>query len=40
MSRENAEQMLNAAMQNERQTQDKVKKQLQQAQPLRLQKKW
>ena len=40
MSRENAEQMLNAAMQNERQTQDKVKKQLQQAQPRRLQKQW
>jgi len=40
MSRENAEQMLNAAMQDERQTQDKVKKQLQQAQPRRLQKQW
>lgn len=40
MSKENAEQMLNAAMQNERQTQDKVKKQLQQAQPRRLQKQW
>ena len=40
MSKENAEQMLNAAMQNERQTQDKVKKQLQQAQPRKLQKQW
>ena len=40
MSKENAEQMLNAAMQNERQTQDKVKKQLQQSQPRRLQKQW
>lgn len=40
MSKENAEQMLNAAMQNERQTQDKVRKQLQQAQPRRLQKQW
>ena len=40
MSKENAEQMLNAAMQNERQTQDKVKKQLQQAQPRRLRKQW
>ncbi|MBO4612536.1 MAG: tetratricopeptide repeat protein [Bacteroidaceae bacterium] len=40
MSKENAEQMLNAAMQDERQTQDKVKKQLQQAQPRRLQKQW
>ena len=40
MSKENAEQMLNAAMQNERQTQDKVKKQLQQARPRRLQKQW
>lgn len=39
MSRENAEQMLNAAMQNERQTQDKVKKQLE-ARPRRLQKQW
>jgi len=40
MSKENAAQMLNAAMQNERNTQDKVKKQLQQAQPRRLQKQW
>lgn len=40
MSRENAEQMLNAAMQNERNTQDKVKKQLQQSQSRRLQKQW
>ena len=40
MSKENAEQMLNAAMQNERQTQDKVKKQLQQSQQRRLQKQW
>lgn len=40
MSKENAEQMLNAAMQNERQTQDKVKKQLQQGQQRRLQKQW
>ncbi|MBQ7571174.1 MAG: tetratricopeptide repeat protein [Bacteroidaceae bacterium] len=40
MSRENAEQMLNAAMQNERQTQDKVKQQQQQARPRRLQKQW
>ncbi len=40
MSKENAEQMLNAAMQDERNTQDKVKKQLQQAQPRRLKKQW
>ena len=40
MSKENAEQMLNAAMQNERQTQDKVKKQQQQSQRRRLQKQW
>ena len=40
MSKENAEQMLNAAMQNERQTQDKVKKQMQQGERRRLQKQW
>ena len=40
MSKENAEQMLNAAMQNERQTQDKVKKQLQETRPRKLQKQW
>ena len=40
MSRENAEQMLNAAMQDERQTQEKVKKQQQQSQQRRLQKQW
>ena len=40
MSRENAEQMLNAAMQNERQTQEKVKKQMQQGERRRLQKQW
>ena len=40
MSKENAEQMLNAAMQNERQTQDKVKQKVQNAQHRRLQKQW
>lgn len=40
MSKENAEQMLNAAMQNERQTQDKVKKQQQQSRSRRLEKQW
>lgn len=40
MSKENAEQMLNAALQNEKNTQDKVNKQQQQAQPRRLQKQW
>ena len=40
MSKENAEQMLNAAMQNERQTQDKVKQKVQKAQQRRLQKQW
>lgn len=40
MDKENAEQMLNAALQNERRTQDKVKQQQQQAQPRKLQKQW
>ncbi|MCF0197893.1 MAG: VWA domain-containing protein [Bacteroidaceae bacterium] len=40
MSKENAEQMLKAALQNERNTQDKVKQRQQEAQPRRLQKQW
>lgn len=40
MSKENAEQMLQAAMQDERQTQDKMKKQQVQPQRRRLQKQW
>ncbi len=40
MNRENAEQMLNAALQNERRTQDKVKQQMQQSSSRRLQKQW
>ncbi len=40
MNRENAEQMLNAALQNERRTQDKVKQQHQQPSSRRLQKQW
>lgn len=40
MSKENAEQMLNAAMQKERNTQDKVNQQQQKPQQRRLQKQW
>ncbi len=40
MNRENAEQMLNAALQNERRTQDKVKQQQQPSSSRRLQKQW
>lgn len=40
MSRENAEQMLKAAMQDEKQTQDKIQRAQQQHQTKRLQKQW
>ncbi len=40
MSRENAEQMLNAAMQEEKQTQERMKKAMQQSQKRRLEKNW
>ena len=40
MSKENAEQLLNAAIQNEKQTQDKMKKAQQQPQRRNLQKNW
>ena len=40
MSRENAEQMLNAAMQEEKQTQERMKKAMQQSQRRRLEKNW
>ena len=40
MSRENAEQMLNAAMQEEKQTQERMKKVMQQSQKRRLEKNW
>ena len=40
MSKENAEQLLNAAIQNEKQTQDKLKKAQQQPQRRNLQKNW
>ena len=40
MSKENAEQLLNAAIQNEKQTQDKMKKAQQQPQRHNLQKNW
>ena len=40
MSRENAEQMLNAAMQDEKATQEKIQRSQQQPQQKRLQKQW
>lgn len=40
MSKENAEQLLNAAIQNEKQTQDKLKKAQQQPQRRNIQKNW
>ena len=40
MSKENAEQLLNAAIQNEKQTQDKLKKALQQPQRRKIEKNW
>ena len=40
MSKENAEQLLNAAMQEEKQTQERMKKALQQPQKRRLEKNW
>lgn len=40
MSRENAEQLLNAAMQDEKATQDKVKKAMSQPRKRRLEKQW
>ena len=40
MSRENAEQMLNAAMQDEKATQEKIQRAQQQRQKKRLQKQW
>ncbi|MEE1004249.1 MAG: tetratricopeptide repeat protein [Bacteroidaceae bacterium] len=40
MSRENAEQMLNAAMQDEKATQEKIQKAQQQRQQKQLQKQW
>ena len=40
MSKENAEQLLNAAIQNEKQTQDRLKKQQQQPQRRNIQKNW
>ena len=40
MSKDNAEQLLNAAMQEEKQTQERMKKALQQPQKRRLEKNW
>ena len=40
MSKENAEQMLKAAMQDERNTQEKVQRQQQQGERRRLEKQW
>ena len=40
MSKENAEQLLNAAMQDEKDTQDKLQKALAKPQQKRLQKQW
>ena len=40
MSKENAEQLLNAAIQNEKQTQDKLKKAQQQPQRRKIEKNW
>ena len=40
MSKDNAEQLLNAAIQNEKMTQDKMKKQQQQPQRRNILKNW
>lgn len=40
MSRENAEQLLNAAMQQEKETQQRLKKAMQQPQRRKLEKNW
>lgn len=40
MSRENAEQMLNAAMQDEKATQEKIQRAQQQRQQKQLRKQW
>ena len=40
MSRENAEQMLNAALQDEKATQEKIQKNQQKRQQKQLQKQW
>jgi Ca-activated chloride channel family protein len=40
MSKDNAEQLLNAAMQQEKQTQDRMKKAMQQPQRRQLNKNW
>ena len=40
MSKDNAEQLLNAAIQNEKQTQEKMKQQQQQPQRRNVQKNW
>jgi len=40
MSKENAEQLLNAAIQNEKQTQDRLKKSQQQPQRRQVLKNW
>lgn len=40
MSKENAEQMLNAVMQDEKELQEKVKKAMQEAQPRKFEKDW
>ena len=40
MSKENAEQLLNAAMQDEKETQEKVKRAQQQSRSRKLQKDW
>jgi hypothetical protein len=40
MSKENAEQMLQSVMQDEKQVQDKVKKQQMQRQGVKLEKDW
>jgi Ca-activated chloride channel family protein len=40
MSKENAEQLLNAAMQEEKNTQERIKKAQQKKQSRRLQKNW
>ena len=40
MSKENAEQLLNAAMQEEKQTQERMKKAMQKPQKRQLEKNW
>lgn len=40
MSKENAEQLLNAAMQQEKETQQRLKKAMQQPQRRKLEKNW